>query len=118
VVEIRSAQELTDLALAIFRAAGATEENAQRVASSLVGANLAGHDSHGVIRIPSYIQDIRNGRLDPAATPELERESGATATIDGRTTFGTPPSPGLSREPQASRRSCSTSPPRTRPRAS
>jgi len=87
-VQIRSAQDLTKLGIAIFAAVGATPENARGVVSSLVGANLAGHDSHGVIRIPSYVQDIKAGRLKPAATPELTSETSATATIDGASTFG------------------------------
>lgn len=36
----------------IFLAAGASEENADRVAEALVDANLTGHDSHGILRIP------------------------------------------------------------------
>jgi LDH2 family malate/lactate/ureidoglycolate dehydrogenase len=87
-VQVRTAQELTDLSRAIFVAAGATPENAEGVTSSLVSANLAGHDSHGVIRIPSYVEDIRKGRLLPAASPFVVRETAATAIVDGGTTFG------------------------------
>ncbi|HYU20554.1 MAG TPA: Ldh family oxidoreductase [Chloroflexota bacterium] len=83
-----SARRLTDVATSIFTAAGATPENAQGVVSSLVDANLAGHDSHGVIRISAYVKDIREGRLDPKATPVVVRETASTAVIDGGTTFG------------------------------
>jgi LDH2 family malate/lactate/ureidoglycolate dehydrogenase len=83
-----SADKLTKVTCDIFRAAGATEENNECVTSALVGANLAGHDSHGVLRIPAYVADIKRGRLDPKATPEVVQESGATATIDGASTFG------------------------------
>jgi uncharacterized oxidoreductase len=86
--QIRSARELTDLGLAIFKAAGASEENASGVVESLISANLAGHDSHGVIRIPSYVEDIRNGRLLPAARPTIAHETPATAIVDGASTFG------------------------------
>jgi LDH2 family malate/lactate/ureidoglycolate dehydrogenase len=55
---------------------------------SLVSANLAGHDSHGVIRIPSYVQDIRIGKLLPAAEPTIERETSAIVIVDGQATFG------------------------------
>jgi LDH2 family malate/lactate/ureidoglycolate dehydrogenase len=85
---VKSAEELDRLGREIFLATGATEENAEGVMRSLIGANLAGHDSHGVIRIPSYLADIKIGRLLPAATPELARETAATATIDGANTFG------------------------------
>jgi LDH2 family malate/lactate/ureidoglycolate dehydrogenase len=83
-----SAQRLTDLATAIFTAAGATPENAEGVVSSLVDANLAGHDSHGVIRIPFYVKEIQEGRLQPAASPFVVRETASTAVVDGAATFG------------------------------
>jgi uncharacterized oxidoreductase len=72
----------------IFLAAGAPEENALVVAEHLVGANLMGHDSHGVIRIPWYVRDIKAGLLDPNAEPAPERETPASAVIDGRWNFG------------------------------
>lgn len=86
--QIRSADELQRLGVAIFKAAGASDENAEGVMTSLVGANLAGHDSHGVIRIPSYVEDIKRERLLPAAVPELTHETPATAVVDGVNTFG------------------------------
>ena len=83
-----SADRLTRVASDIFTAAGATPENTECVVSALVGANLAGHDSHGILRIPAYVADIKRGRLDPKATPEVVQETAATATIDGGQTFG------------------------------
>jgi len=87
-VQVRSARELTELGVSIFLAAGATADNAAGVVRSLVGANLAGHDSHGVIRIPSYVEEIGRGRLDPIAKPSVENETGSTAIVDGAATFG------------------------------
>lgn len=85
---IQSAQKLHDLGIAIFTKAGATPENAEGVTSSLIAANLAGHDSHGVMRIPSYVEDIHNGRIRPAATPIITQERAATAIVDCAGTFG------------------------------
>jgi LDH2 family malate/lactate/ureidoglycolate dehydrogenase len=45
------AKQWQKIGSALFMAAGATQSNAERVAESLVDNNLAGHDSHGVIRI-------------------------------------------------------------------
>ena len=87
-MQTKSAQELHDLSIAIFKTAGATPENAEGVTSSLISANLAGHDSHGVMRIPSYVEDIQNGRIRPAAVPLITQEKAATATIDCAGTFG------------------------------
>lgn len=83
-----SADRLTQVATDIFRAAGATPENTECVVSALVGANLAGHDSHGILRIPAYVADIKSGRLDPKASPEVVHDAGSTAIVDGGATFG------------------------------
>lgn len=83
-----AAEPLRRLTTAIFQAAGATRENADRVAEALVESNLVGHDSHGVIRIPSYIQAIRQGHIQPAATPTILRETSTAALVSGNWTFG------------------------------
>jgi uncharacterized oxidoreductase len=79
---------LHDTGKAIFQAAGAAEEEAQIVMEHLVGANLAGHDSHGVILIPSYINRIKRGHIVPGAPLEIERESSTTAHLNGNWGFG------------------------------
>ena len=72
----------------ILRAAGAREEGAALVARSLVGSNLAGHDSHGVIRVPEYLNTAAAGRLDLAAEPQLIQITPSVAKVDGRHGFG------------------------------
>lgn len=72
----------------IFLAAGAPESGAAAVAEHLVAANLMGHDSHGVIRIPWYVGDIRRGLLNPNGEPRVEHEAPASAVIDGGWNFG------------------------------
>ncbi len=84
----RSAAELRQVTEAIFTAAGAPADLATEMADALVGANLAGHDSHGVIRIPAYLRLIAEGRLDPKARPEVIKETATTALVDGKWTFG------------------------------
>ena len=79
---------LADYTRAIFAAAGAPDEVAERMARSLVDSNLAGHDSHGVIRISQYIREIREGQLDPKARPEVLRRGPAWALVDGKWGFG------------------------------
>ena len=81
-------EQLHTAATAIFRAAGASEENARIVVDHLIDANLCGHDSHGVIRIPSYVQSIKRDQLAPAATPTVVRETAAMTLIDANRTFG------------------------------
>src|SRR3989442_30650 len=54
---------LRKLSTAIFLAAGCHEAEAERISHYLVEANLAGHDSHGVLRIPSYVDWLRTGKI-------------------------------------------------------
>ena len=72
----------------LFVAGGASAENAAVVANSLVLANLAGHDSHGVIRCNMYLEQITVGNLDPVVEPSIATRSGATATVNGHNGFG------------------------------
>ncbi len=82
------AQALEAWASRFLRAMGASLDVAGEVARHLVGANLAGHDSHGVIRMPQYKAQAEIGLLDPRAEPEIPRENGVCAVIDGRRGFG------------------------------
>lgn len=84
----RPAHQLREVTKAIFGAAGAPADLAAEMAEALVGANLAGHDSHGVIRIPAYLQQIKDGVLKPAARPTVLRETATTALVDGCWGFG------------------------------
>src|SRR5262245_9090760 len=58
---------------ALFVAAGAAAEEAHIVMEHLVGANLAGHDSHGIILLPTYIARIKRGHIVPGAPFVIER---------------------------------------------
>jgi uncharacterized oxidoreductase len=84
----RSAAELRKVTETIFMAAGAPADLAAEMGEALVGANLAGHDSHGVIRIPAYLRMIAEGQLDPKARPDIIKETATTALVDGKWAFG------------------------------
>ena len=79
---------LTAIGIQIFEAAGAPTDEAATVAHLLANANLVGHDSHGVIRIPQYLGFIENGNLTPGAPIELIRDTPATAVVNGNWGFG------------------------------
>jgi LDH2 family malate/lactate/ureidoglycolate dehydrogenase len=83
-----NAEQLRRVSRAAFVATGAPEDIAARVADALVDANLTGHDSHGVIRIPQYVNGIAAGEIDVQARPEVLRETAVSALVDGRWTFG------------------------------
>jgi uncharacterized oxidoreductase len=83
-----SAETLTTATSAIFEAAGTPSDIAQFVAESLVGANLAGHDSHGVIHVPGYVAAIKSGGIMPAARPEVVGDGPSIVSVDGGWGFG------------------------------
>lgn len=89
-MQVRTADELRALMRGMLEAVGTAPPAAAFVGDALVDANLAGHDSHGVIRILHYLQMVRAGEVDPTATPVLLGTDGATARVDGGWGWGQP----------------------------
>ena len=85
-----SVDELRRLSQSILEAVGTPEDLASIVAASLVDANLAGHDSHGVIRLPSYVAAVRDGQVIARARAEKHLLGGACARVDGGWGWGQP----------------------------
>ncbi|MBV9465795.1 MAG: Ldh family oxidoreductase [Solirubrobacterales bacterium] len=83
-----TADELRALTAAIFRAAGAQHDDAELVAASLLDAELCGHQSHGLIRVPEYLRQIREGLIVPDAQPRIVKDGAATLVVDGSWGFG------------------------------
>ncbi len=79
---------LSRLVEAVFARKGCPGDEAARIAESLVGANLAGHDSHGVIRVPRYVRYIDDGELAPGADIDVVADSDAFVLVDGNFGFG------------------------------
>lgn len=83
-----AAADLRDLMRELLIAAGTAPDIAVMVGDSLVDANLAGHDSHGVMRVLHYLEMAAAGEVNPTAEPEVIREHGATILVDGKWTWG------------------------------
>ncbi|MDA0745953.1 MAG: Ldh family oxidoreductase [bacterium] len=83
-----SGEELRRIGREIYERAGATPEEAETVAGLLVESSLMGHDSHGVMRLPQYVTAIENGQIRPGAKVEVERETAASAVLNGNWGFG------------------------------
>lgn len=79
---------LQGLAQAVFEAAGAKPAVAMTVAEFLVEADLMGHDSHGIIRIPEYLKEMKTGKISPNSEPGIVRETATTMQVDGKWGFG------------------------------
>src|SRR5437660_841889 len=82
------ASRLESTATRIFEALGAPAGDAAWIATLLVRANLRGHDSHGVIRIPQYAEAVRKGTVDPKSPITVTAETPVMARLDGGRGFG------------------------------
>jgi len=79
---------LRTLTTSIFRAAGCDAAEAERIAVHLVEANLVGHDSHGVLRVPSYVQWLKAGKVLAGQSILIAFENDNIAVVDGQFGFG------------------------------
>jgi uncharacterized oxidoreductase len=82
------ASELKRIGEALLIAAGALPEEAETVARQCAAANLAGHDSHGIMQIPGYIERMKRGEIVPGAPWTIIQESATTTVVDGNWGFG------------------------------
>lgn len=80
--------QLIQTSIAAFQKASVPIDEARLITNLLIKANLAGHDSHGVIRIPSYVEGVRGGHIRPNARVQLLEETPTSAQIDGGGGFG------------------------------
>jgi uncharacterized oxidoreductase len=87
-IHLIAADKLQDFIAAIFHKAGCDAKEAGQIAYHLLGANLAGHDSHGVIRTPRYVQWLSEGKVVPGQTLTIVTESATHAVVDGNYGFG------------------------------
>jgi uncharacterized oxidoreductase len=79
---------LQSLIAAVFAAAGCPADEAERIARYLLSANLAGHDSHGVIRTPRYVQWLQEGKVLAGQSLTMVQDGPVHATVDGNWGFG------------------------------
>ncbi len=80
--------QLRRVSESVFKAAQVPAHTASLVARSLVESNLVGHDSHGVLRVTSYLGNLRSGAIVADAVVEIVSESATTAALDGHNAFG------------------------------
>jgi LDH2 family malate/lactate/ureidoglycolate dehydrogenase len=83
-----AADDLRALVAGIFIARGSSAESAATVADALVWANLRGVDSHGVSRVPRYLELFDKGQSVADAVPAVERPRSAIAIVDAHAAPG------------------------------
>ncbi len=86
------AKHLQQICRSLLERTGVQVLQATIVADHLVRADLAGHASHGVRMLPSYLQALSARDLNPSSVPEVVEQSSrvATSVIDGHKGLGHP----------------------------
>jgi hydroxycarboxylate dehydrogenase B len=85
-----SAERLRAIGAAIVQAGGSTAEEARLVADHLVQANLAGHDSHGIGMVPTYVRHVLAKLVIPNTRVKTVKDNGPTLMFDGQRGYGRP----------------------------
>jgi len=83
-----SSGRLCRFAAEVLLRSGVPQDIADIVAWSLVEADLRGHPSHGIARLPVFVQRVRSGAHDPQARPKILAASRNTAVVDAANGFG------------------------------
>lgn len=83
-----NARALQEFVRDIFIAAGCSPQEGERVGRYLVAANLTGHDSHGVVRVPRYVQMKNDGLIVADQKVEVLVDTPVLAVVDARYGFG------------------------------
>ena len=83
-----AADRLESFVSDIFRANKCDAAEAGRIAEHLLGANLAGHDSHGVARVPRYVDWQQAGFVVPGRQAEIVTDGGGFVLLDGGFGYG------------------------------
>ncbi len=83
-----SAYTLKAVAVALLKAAGVPQADAELVADSLMQANLRGVDSHGIQNLGIYVERVRRGLVELHPTFPILSESDGTALVDGQNSLG------------------------------
>lgn len=81
-------EALRDLAERMFRAVGTPPDEAALVADTLACADARGMHSHGVLRLPVYIEKIQGGGFKPGRKGKVLRETDSIAFIDAEDGLG------------------------------
>jgi ureidoglycolate dehydrogenase (NAD+) len=67
---------------ALFERAGVAPAMAEEWTASLIWANLRGVDSHGVLRVPRYVDLLKKKTINPSPSIRVERRAGAITVLD------------------------------------
>ncbi len=80
--------KLREIVSCIVTKGGSGPEEAQAVANGLVEANLAGHDSHGVVLLHTYMESVGEIGLHPNQHAKIVADNGFSIVVDGQRGYG------------------------------
>ncbi|KAF2460219.1 putative malate/L-lactate dehydrogenase [Lineolata rhizophorae] len=83
-----AASRAHDFVAAVLAANGVPADHASTVASCLVEADLRGHESHGINRLPSYVARLRSGAMSGAASPAVAPVTPCVGRVDAANCLG------------------------------
>ncbi len=86
--KIVNAEDLTRFGEAVLVAHQVPQGDAHLLADSLVAAELWGHSSHGMLRLPWYVDRIRNGVMNAVTRTDTVIDHGALIVLDGNDGIG------------------------------
>ena len=72
----------------IFTAASVPREEAILISHHLVDADASGHASHGIVRVPRYIDYIEKNMVRPVCETSTVLDQGPLLLLDGQYSFG------------------------------
>ena len=75
--------EITNWLTEIFTAAGCPEGEAALIATHLVDADASGHPSHGIVRVPRYMEYIKEETLTDTLSFETQMSNATEISFDG-----------------------------------
>lgn len=82
------ADELTKFGTSVLLATGVPQADAHLLSDSLVTAELWGHSSHGMLRLPWYVERLRSGAMEAVTKSEIVQDNGAIVVVDGHHGIG------------------------------
>lgn len=83
-----SFNDLKSFCKQVYQRVGVPDDEADIVADLLVRADLRGVETHGVTRLPIYIQRLQKGYVRAECKMTIVREKGATAFIEAHGSMG------------------------------
>ena len=80
--------KLREIVSLVVGKVGSEPAEVKAVADGLVGANLAGHDSHGVVLLQAYVESVHETGIQPNQHAKIVVDNGSSIVVDGQRGFG------------------------------